>query len=401
MAEVVAGGVGLSGGVLELLGGTGDAEGVEVGVVNDAQAGGGKALGKAAGVAVDAEGDIFQSFGSVEQGVHGGKDGEKDLGGTDVAGGTVAADVLFAGLEGEAVGGASGGVLGDTDEAAGQEALVGEFGGEVGRMGATESHGDAEALGVTDGDVGAEFAGRKEKEQGEGVGDQDGESAGVANLFQRGAGIMEAAVGLGIGEDAGKEFAGEVLREVGGLVNSPAEGGGTGVNDGGGGGMEAGGEPEGIAFRLVDRGVGEGGGLGGGSTFIEEGGIGDLEPSEVENHGLEVEKGFQTALGDFGLVGGVGAVPPRILDDVAAEHGGRDGAVVAESDEGAAGLVLGKDFFEFGQGGSFRAGGWKVGWRCGGEPCGQGGLDDVFEGFEAEEGEHLLLICFGGAEVTG
>jgi hypothetical protein len=28
-------------------------------------------------------------------------------------------------------------------------------------------------------------------------------------------------------------------------------------------------------------------------------------------------------------------------------------------------------------------------------------LDEVFEGFEAEEGEHLLLICFGGAEVTG
>ena len=177
--------------------------------------------------------------------------------------------------------------------------------------------------------------------------------------------------------------------------------GGTGVDDGGGGGVETGGDPEGVAFRLVYGGVGEEDGLGGGGAFVEQGGVGDLHPGEFEDHGLEVEQGFEPALGDLGLIRGVGVVPTGILDDVTAEHGGRDGAVVAESDEGAAGLVLGKNFFEFRQGGGFRTGGGEIGRRGGGKAGRKGGLDEILEGFEAEEGEHLLLVFFGGPEVAG
>ena len=119
------------------------------------------------------------------------------------------------------------------------------------------------------------------------------------------------------------------------------------MDDGGGGRVEAGAKPEDIPFRLVNGGVGEGGGLGGGGAFVEQGGIRDFEPGKLDDHGLEVEESLEPALRNFGLVGGVGAIPTGILDNVAAEHRGRDGAVVTETDEGATGLVLGKDLFEF------------------------------------------------------
>lgn len=75
--------------------------------------------------------------------------------------------------------------------------------------------------------------------------------------------------------------------------------------------------------------------------------------------------------------------------------------MVAESDEGAAGLVLGEDFFEFREGGGFRAGGREVRRRGGRQARGKGGLNEVLEGFQAEEGEHLLLVFVGGTEMAG
>jgi hypothetical protein len=60
---------------------------------------------------------------------------------------------------------------------------------------------------------------------------------------------------------------------------------------------------------------------------------------------LVVEEGFEAALRDFGLVGGVGAVPTRILEDGPAEDRRCDGSVISEADEGTEGFVLGEDLF--------------------------------------------------------
>ena len=89
----------------------------------------------------------------------------------------------------------------------------------------------------------------------------------------------------------------------------------------------------------------EGGGFGGGRALVQKGGIGDLHSGEFENHGLVVEEGFEAALGDFGLVRGVGAVPTRILEDGATEDRWGDGAVISEADEGAEGFVFREDLF--------------------------------------------------------
>ncbi len=129
-----------------------------------------------------AAGDGFEAFGAVKDGVHGGHHGEKDLGGADVAGGFLAPDVLFAGLEGEAEGGAAVGVVRDADEAAGEAAFEGVFDGHEGRVRAAETEGDTEALAVADADVGAEFAWRFEHREGQEVGGDNEESAGLVGF---------------------------------------------------------------------------------------------------------------------------------------------------------------------------------------------------------------------------
>ena len=79
-------------------------DGVEEAFGADGEAEFREAGGEHGGEAVDARGDGFEAFGAVIDGVHAGHDGEEDLRGADVGGGFFAADVLFAGLEGEAVG---------------------------------------------------------------------------------------------------------------------------------------------------------------------------------------------------------------------------------------------------------------------------------------------------------
>src|ERR1051325_10569676 len=116
-------------------------------------------------------------------GIHAGDDGEEDLGGADVAGGFFAADVLFAGLDGEAIGGVAVGIFGDADDSAGHFAGVLGFGGHVGGVRAAEAHGDAEALGGADGDVSAEFAGGFDEGKGEEIGGEDDHGAGGVGGF--------------------------------------------------------------------------------------------------------------------------------------------------------------------------------------------------------------------------
>ena len=47
--------------------------------------------------------DVLESFRAVIDGIHRGHHGEQHLGGADVGSGLVAADVLLAGLQGEAI----------------------------------------------------------------------------------------------------------------------------------------------------------------------------------------------------------------------------------------------------------------------------------------------------------
>lgn len=86
--------------------------------------------------------------------------------------------------------------------------------------------------------------------------------------------------------------------------------------------------------------LGERHGFGGGGGLIQQRGVGNVEPGEVADHGLEVEQRLQPALADFGLVWRVGRVPGRILQDVALDHRRQDRAGIALADQRGEDLVL-------------------------------------------------------------
>ncbi|MPN17440.1 hypothetical protein SDC9_164793 [bioreactor metagenome] len=106
--------------------------------------------------------------------------------------------MLFARLQGHAVGGVAAGVLGDADDAAGHRADVGFAGGEESRMWATEAHRHAKALSRTQGDVGTEAAGALQQHQCHQVG---GDGNHCTARFQRGDRCLQVgdgAVDVGI-----------------------------------------------------------------------------------------------------------------------------------------------------------------------------------------------------------
>ena len=101
------------------------------------------------------------------------------------------------------------------------------------------------------------------------------------------------------------------------------------------------------ALRSAARSTRHGHRFGRGGAFVEQRRIGDLEPGEIGDHGLEIQQGFQPALADLGLIWRVGRVPGRILQDVALDHRRQDRAVIALPDQRCADLILARDLAQF------------------------------------------------------
>ena len=128
--------------------------------------------------------------------------------------------------------------------------------------------------------------------------------------------------------------------------------------------------------------------FGGGGGFVEEGGIGDFEAGEIGDHGLEIEEGFEAALGDLGLVRGVLGVPTGVLEDVALDDRGSDASVVSHADEGAEDLVLGGDGLEIGEDLRFGAGGGQLKGAGEADIPRDRSVNEAFDVREAENVEH-------------
>ena len=80
--------------------------------------------------------------------------------------------------------------------------------------------------------------------------------------------------------------------------------------------------------------------FGGRRRLVQQRCRGDLHRRQIAHHRLEVEQRFQTSLRNLGLIGRVGRVPRRILEQIPQNHAGRDGAVVAHADERLGAPVL-------------------------------------------------------------
>ncbi len=317
-------------------------DGVEVGAVHDLDAARGEPRGGDRGVAVGAAGDGPQPFGAVVDGVHAGHDGEQHLRGADVAGGLLTADVLLAGLQGEAVGLVAVGVDGDADQAARQAAGELLVHRHVAGVRSAEAHRHAEALGGAHRDVRAQLAGRGEQGEGEQVGGDGDERAELVRPVDHrldvaygtgGARVLdEDAVDLALGDLGGDALAqvGDDDLDAGRLRPGPYHG------DGLRQGVRVDQEQ---ALLVLAHAPGQGHRLGGGRALVEQRGTGGGQTGQLGDHRLEVQQGLEPPLGDLRLVRRVRRVPGRVLHDVAQDDRRGEGAVVAEADHGVEDLV--------------------------------------------------------------
>ena len=113
-------------------------------------------------------------------------------------------------------------------------------------------------------------------------------------------------------------------------------------------------DEEGVVRRLLSP-VGQGHCFGRSRGLIEQRGVGQIKPGQITDHGLKVENRLKATLADLWLVGRVGGIPGRVLQNVPGKHRRRDRAVVAHTDQaGSHHIPVGKgpqagDSFNFTQ----------------------------------------------------
>ena len=170
-----------------------------------------QAGGQHGGHPVGAPRDRLEPGRPVVHGVHRGDHREQDLRGADVARGLVAADVLLAGLQGEAVRGVAVGVDRRADETPGQLAREALADGEEPGVRAAEAERHPEALGGADRDVGAQVAGRGDHGGGEQVAGGDHRGAAVVHGLDHRAVVAQRPGGAGGGEQEAEEVVGRAV----------------------------------------------------------------------------------------------------------------------------------------------------------------------------------------------
>src|SRR5699024_1495475 len=135
--------------------------------------------------------------------------------------------------------------------------------------------------------------------------------------------------------------------------------------------------------------------------FVQHRGAGQVQSGQIGDHRLEVEQGFQAALGDLGLVRGVGGVPGRVLQHVAGDDGGCVGAVVPLPDHaGANGVLLGQGA-QFGEHSGLVHGGWQRGLGDIADVLGHRACHEFFGAAHAEAFQHGLGGLGGVSDVPG
>ena len=144
--------------------------------------------------AEQAPGDRLQAIGAMVHRIKASHHCQQHLSGADVAGGLVAADVLFAGLQGQAQGRLAFRIQRAPHQAARDLALELLARGEKSGMGTTKTQRHPQALGAADGDISAEVAHRLQQHLGQGIDRHSRDHPGLAGASQQLAGIPEPAL---------------------------------------------------------------------------------------------------------------------------------------------------------------------------------------------------------------
>lgn len=376
-----------------------DADRVEEVLVHDPVAQPPERVGQDHRARVGPLGDAAEAVGPVVDGIHARHHGQQHLGRADVARRLFPADMLLARLQRHAQGRAAIAVLGHADDPARHVALVLVAGGEEGGVRAAVPHRHAEALAVAHRDVGAPLARRHQQCQRQQVGRRRDQRPGRMCLLADRAEVMDRAVRRGILQEAADDAIAELelLRRLH-LHRHPARLG-AGDHHGDCLRMAVGIHQE--DRRIVARchHVGERHRLGGRRGLVEQRGVGDGEPGEVGDHRLEVEQRLEPALRNLRLVGRVGRVPARVLQDVPLDDLGDEGAVVAHADVGTEDPVLVGHPAQRLQDLALAPSGREVERAAKPDVLGHHGVDEVIERGVAQVLHHLGHVFLPGADM--
>ena len=347
--------------------------------------------------------DALQADRAVVNRVEARDDGGQHLRGADVRRGLLAADVLLAGLQREAVGGRAVAVHADADQPAGQRALEGVLRGQIRGVRAAGTHRHAEALGRAERDVGAEFTRRDQQRQRQQVRADDGHRAGgvrgVDDRFQ----VTELAVDAGVLQQHAERWrGGQRGGDLGGvnLINRDAQRLGAGADDFERLRQHVVRDDEARGLRLAHAG-GQRHRFGGGGGLVEHRGVGDRHAGQVGHHRLEVDQRLHAALADLGLIRRVGGVPGRVFEHVAQDDAGCQRAEVAAAEVAGQHAVLRRERLQLGQclrlaqrGGQFHR-------RGAGDRARDDRVDQRTAAGRADGRQHARLVGRARADVAG
>ena len=216
--------------------------------------------------------------------------------------------------------------------------------------------------------------------------------------------VLDAALCVGILDDAGKEIRCELQFAVFPHTERDALGYGTGTHHGQGLGEDAFVHKDGVGAGFLHvagtQGVHHRDGLGGGSTFVQQRAVGQGHARKVADNGLEVHQGFQAALRHLCLVGRVGGVPHGVLEDVALDDGRGDGVIPTLSDVRGVELVFGGQFADVAGKLVLVHGFGQVEWSLQAYVGGKGLVDEFIKGVYSDFLEHAGFVGFINADVA-
>ena len=294
---------------------------------------------------MNAVGNAFHAFGAVVNGIHTGQVRQQCLCRTNIGCRFFAADVLLAGGQRHAQGRFARCVFRYTDDAARGGTFELVFKRKISSVRPAEAHRYAEALGVAQSNIRAQFGRRFQQNQAHDVGGNGHDCAFGFQTADNVLQVLHVAVFADVLEQRAEVFA--VIR-LGKIADHQfkAEIFGAGFHHVQSLRIDARIHKETLGFHFAHA-VRHRHRFGGSGRFVQQRRARHGETGQIDAHLLEVQQSFQTTLRDFRLIRGVGSVPTRIFQHVAQNHVRHAGRVIAQADIGFVDHVFRRNAFQF------------------------------------------------------
>ena len=264
---------------------------------------------------MNSAGDALDPLRSMINGIETRYVGKQNLCSADVAVGFLTAYMLLAGLQRHAISLLASSVSGDPNDPPWNSSFVIVACCEEGRMGATIAHRDPEALGASEYDISPHFSRRLEQSQAHQIGSHQGDGFMPMELLGCCAEIDEVAQHRGVLKEGTEQLGAVDLLEIA-YYQFKAKTRCAGFKDVDGLGEARGIHVEFVGSPILAHALGKSHAFGRRSCFVKQRGVCQLHAGEIQDHLLVVQQTFKSALRYLWLVGCVGGIPTRILQQI-------------------------------------------------------------------------------------